>query len=183
MPRDFKIETERLIMREFSSDDVDGMFELNSDEEVIRYTGDTAFADKQTVLNLINGYEQYSKYKMGRWTVLLKSSGEYIGFCGLKYLSDINETDLGFRLMKKYWNKGYATEASVATLDYGFDTLKLEKIVGRAATDNLRSLNVLQKLGMVFEKDFVAHRACQQFRITQGAWRKQRELISASKTN
>ena len=115
--------------------------------------------------------------------MLLKSSGDYIGWCGLKYLSDINETDLEFRLMKKYWNKGYAIESSVAVLNYGFDILKLDRIVGRAASENVRSINVLQKLGMVFEKSFVAHLPCRQYEITQSAWYKQREKMQVLKMN
>lgn len=184
MPGDLIIETERLVMREFNQDDVDSMFELNSDEEVTRYTGDQRFEDKTEVIRLIDTYDEYERYKMGRWSLLLKSTGDYIGFCGLKYLAELNEADLGFRLMKKYWNQGYATESSVAALNYGFDTLQLEKIVGRAASENTRSLRVLEKLGMVFETDFREHgRPCRQYMLTGNGWSKHKELFFTDKLN
>ncbi|MCX6292464.1 MAG: GNAT family N-acetyltransferase [Bacteroidetes bacterium] len=180
----FRIETDRLVMREFSLEDVDAMWELNSDPDVIQYTGDRSFTNRQEVIDLITGYDQYSKYKMGRWSMSLKATGEYIGWCGIKYLADLDETDLGFRLMKKFWDKGYATESSVAALSYGFDQLALKSILGRAAKDNIRSIRVLKKLGMVYEKDFFEHdRVCEQHRLTNEMWNKQKEILPGRNVN
>jgi RimJ/RimL family protein N-acetyltransferase len=69
---------------------------------------------------------------------------EFLGWCGLKYLFETNEVDLGYRFMKKFWGKGYATEAALACIEYGFATLNLHQIVGRALPGNLASIKVLE---------------------------------------
>ena len=73
-----------------------------------------------------------------------------MGWCGLKYLSETNEVDLGYRFMKKFWDKGYATEAALACIEYGFNRLNLQRIVGRALPGNLASIKVLEKCGMKY---------------------------------
>ncbi len=76
--------------------------------------------------------------------------GTFLGWCGLKYFPETDEVDLGYRFMKKYWGKGYATESSRACLNYGFHELKLKRIMAKAMPENKDSLKVMQKLGMVF---------------------------------
>jgi RimJ/RimL family protein N-acetyltransferase len=144
-------------MRQFLEEDAKGMYELNSDHEVIRYTGDGPFASVDAARDFIRQYDTYNKFGIGRLTMLLKDTGEYLGWCGLKYDPASNETDLGFRLLKKFWNKGYATEAAFRSIEYGFKDLKFEKIIGRAMQENVASISVLKKTGMVFEKEFEAH--------------------------
>ena len=95
---------------------------------------------------------------MGRWAIHLKSNDEFIGWCGLKHIIEENEIDLGYRLFEKYWGNGYASEAAKATLDYGVNNLKLTNIIARAAKDNVASINVIKKLGLVYLKnDMCAH--------------------------
>jgi len=133
------------------------MFTLNDDPDVIRFTGDVPFKDVKEAEQLILNYDQYKKYQMGRWTVLLRKTNEYLGWCGLKYHSDVNEVDIGFRFHKKYWGRGYATEAAEACLKYGFEKLKLKRIIGRAMKDNIASIKVLEKIGMKFEREELLH--------------------------
>jgi ribosomal-protein-alanine N-acetyltransferase len=151
------LETSRLLMREFQEEDAVGMYELNSDPDVIRYTGDDPFASVKAAGDFIRKYDAYAKTGYGRLTILLKSTLQYAGWCGLKLDPASSETDLGFRLHKKFWNQGYATEASLRCIDFGFKELNLDKIVGRAMQENKASINVLKKIGMAFEKDFEAH--------------------------
>jgi len=151
------LETSRLVMREFREEDGEGMYQLNFDPEVIRYTGDDPFVSIEAARDFIRQYDAYRRFGMGRLTLLLKNSLEYVGWCGLKYDPDSTETDLGFRLLKKFWSKGYATEASLRSVEHGFKDLKIEKIIGRAMRENIASINVLKKTGMVFEKEFEAH--------------------------
>jgi RimJ/RimL family protein N-acetyltransferase len=75
---------------------------------------------------------------------------EFIGWCGLKYRPELDEIDLGYRFMKSAWGKGYATEAAMASIKYGFEQLGMRKIVGRAMPGNLGSIKVLEKCGMKF---------------------------------
>ncbi len=140
--------TERLALREFSLNDAKGFFEMNADPEVIQFTGDRAFVDIEETGQFIQAYDQYEKHGYGRWSIYLKGTEEYLGFCGLRYSTEKQETDIGFRLIRKYWNKGFATEAAIACLEAGFQKFGLDKIVGRARADNQASIRVLEKLGM-----------------------------------
>lgn len=144
-------------MREFREEDAECMYELNNDPDVIRYTGDDPFRSVEATRDFIRNYDAYKKFGMGRLTLLLKDTMEYIGWCGLKYDPITTETDLGFRLLRKFWNKGFATETSLKMIEHGFNNLKIEKIIGRAMEENVASIRVLKKIGMVFEKDFEAH--------------------------
>lgn len=146
------LETERLILRETVVADAPDLFEMNSDPEVMKYTGDIAFTSVSETEELIRNYKDYAMYGYGRWTTVLKATNEILGFCGLKYLEDINETDLGYRWKRKYWNKGYATEAGIACLQYGFDQLGLEQIVAQVLEGNVASIRVLEKVGMTYWK-------------------------------
>ena len=121
------LETSHLVMREFREEDAIGMYELNSDPDVIRYTGDDPFASVESALDFIRKYDAYATTGYGRFTILLKHTMEHAGWCGLKYDTSSSETDLGFRLHKKFWNKGYATEASLKCLEFGFEELKLNR--------------------------------------------------------
>ena len=84
-----------------------------------------------------------------RYAVVLKETRELIGFCGFKRKGDY--VDFGWRYAKRAWGKGYATEAAVAVLDYGVNVLKLNDIVAEAAIENIRSIRVIEKIGMQFE--------------------------------
>lgn len=145
------LETPRLLLRKKVLEDAPFFLELNSDPEVTRYTGDTAFKNLGEAENIVRYViAQYEKNGYGRWLVSLKETGEPLGWCGLKYHDDSGDTDLGYRFMKQHWGKGYATEAGSACLDYGFSQLGLKRIIGRAATGNQASIQVLKKLGMTF---------------------------------
>jgi RimJ/RimL family protein N-acetyltransferase len=145
------LETPRLLLRENVLEDAPFFLELNSDPEVTQHTGDGAFKNVEEAEAIVRYViAQYEANGYGRWLVSLKETGESLGWCGLKYHSDSGDTDLGYRLMKRYWGKGYATEAGRACLDYGFKEFGLKRIIGRVATGNLASIQVLKKLGMTF---------------------------------
>lgn len=143
--------TQRLIIRPTIMEDASHMLELNSDPEVVRYTGDVSFSTLKEAQELISTrlIPQFRDLKMGRFTVCLKD-GTYLGWCGLKFFPETQEVDLGYRYMQKHWGQGYATESSLACLEYGFKTLNLKRIIGKAMPENVGSIKVLQKLGMTF---------------------------------
>ncbi|MFT3793188.1 GNAT family N-acetyltransferase [Flavobacterium sp.] len=151
-------ETQRLILRQFSVDDAEQMFLLNSDPEVIKYTGDPAFKNTSEARSFLENYNQYQKYGFGRWAVTEKMSGAFLGWCGLKYDPNIDQTDIGFRFFRKHWNKGFATESASASLILGFGLYNQQTIVGRAMKENTASIKVLEKLGMAFESEFDFYR-------------------------
>jgi len=154
---DYVLETNRLRMRPFLLGDAPCFYHLNADPEVIRHTGDASFRDEEEARQFILDYDKYRKYGYGRWTLLLKDKDDFAGWCGLNYNEDKGETDLGFRLSRSFWNRGYATEAAMACIDNGFEKLKLKRIIGRALKVNTASIRVLEKAGMKYEREFEAH--------------------------
>lgn len=148
------IETERLILRPHTMDDVEPSYQMNLDEEVSRYTGDGGVQTREAIHRRIkeNVLGDYAKYGFGRFAVILKSENKFLGFSGLKYLPDLDSVDLGYRLRKDYWGKGYATESARASLDFGFNELKLPKIIALALPGNKASTHVMDKLGFEYDK-------------------------------
>ena len=152
------LETPRLILREMELADAPFFFELNSDPDVIKYTGDGGFKNLEESEKIIHYVQdQYKKNGYGRWLVIEKETSEPTGWCGLKLHNEDGFIDLGYRFMKKYWGKGYATEASKACVDYGFNILKLDRIIGRAMQENTSSINVLKKMNMIYYKEDLCH--------------------------
>lgn len=146
--------TPRLTLRQLIAEDAGELYILNSDPEVLRYTGDAPFASVDEAREFIRHYDQYTLYRRGRLGMFLKETGAFIGWCGLKYHPQTGETELGFRLKRAYWNQGYATEAALASLHYGFNELQLSTIMGRVIKENTASIRVLEKIGMQYWKDF-----------------------------
>ena len=138
------------MLREFSPEDASAFFEMNSDPEVIKYTGDKAFDSIQDAQTFIEGYTHYDQYGYGRWAICLKPSLKFIGFCGLKYHPKPAINEVGYRLIKKYWGQGLATEATQAAIRFGFDTLGFKTIYAHVDSKNPASARVLQKCGMQF---------------------------------
>lgn len=145
------LESDRLLFRLFTMDDVALLYELNADPEVTRFTFDPMQSVEQAKKVLEQTIlPQYALYNHGRWAVHLKHDLSFIGWCGLKYRAESNEVDLGYRFARHAWGKGYATEAAFASLRYGFGKLGLQRIVGRAVVENHASRHVLEKCNMEY---------------------------------
>jgi RimJ/RimL family protein N-acetyltransferase len=158
MKHEIILETPRLLLRKKVIEDAPFFLELNSDPLVTQYTGDGPFENLQAAQNIVKYViNQYTTNGYGRWIVIEKETGNPLGWCGLKYHDDTKETDLGYRFMQKYWDKGFATESSQACIDYGFNTLNLKRIIGNAMKQNSASIRVLKKVGMTFFEDNFLH--------------------------
>lgn len=161
----FHLETERLILRNILPEDVDGMFELDSDPEVHKYLGNKPFTAKsQSENNIKEIIKQYENYGIGRWAMINKQTNEFMGWSGLKFNTITlnaytNFYDVGYRIIKRFWGKGYATESSIAALDYGFNTLNLDTIYGITEKDNQASHQILLKIGLKYIEDFYDEKA------------------------
>ncbi len=144
-------ETPRLYLRQFTEADAPLILTLNSDPEIVKYVHEPTLETEEQARNIIinNILPQYPN-NLGRWAMHIKETNEFIGWCGLKYRPELNETDLGYRLMQKKWGLGYATEAARHTLNHGFSKLNLHLITARAHIENIASIKVLEKLGMDF---------------------------------
>ncbi|WP_262891280.1 GNAT family N-acetyltransferase [Adhaeribacter swui] len=148
-------------MRELLPTDEAGMFALDADPEVQTYLGNkpiTSWAEAQQTIALIR--QQYQDNGIGRWAMLEKATGNFMGWAGLKLITTpinqhVNYYDLGYRLLPAYWHQGFATEAARASLHYGFTTLQLTKIYAMADTRNLASKNILEKVGFTCSETFI----------------------------
>jgi RimJ/RimL family protein N-acetyltransferase len=156
------IETERLILRPFELSDAEDMFAMDSNPIVHKYLWQTPSKEIAETIKVIEYLQkQYQENKIGRFATILKETNEFIGWTGIKYINDHEENgntnfyDYGYRLDEKFWNKGYATEASIAWLDYGFQEMKIEKMNAYTHFENGASNHILQKVGMTFMEDYL----------------------------
>ena len=155
------IETARLILREIEWTDEEGMYELDSDPEVHLYLGNKPVTGMQESRNAIAQIRrQYDENGTGRWAVIEKHENRFIGWAGLKlYRDEVNGhrnfLEVGYRLIKKYWGKGYATEAAQAAVVFGFKGLNAPEIFGMADVNNSASIRVLEKCGMTHTGNFM----------------------------
>ena len=141
-------QTERLEHRAMTVDDSEAFFALNSHPDVMRLTGEPLLQSLDEAREAIVNYPDFDTVGYGRWGCVLKETRSMIGFCGLKYLPEIDAVDVGFRFLPEYWGKGLATEACAACITFGFDVLKLQSIVGLVLPENRASIRVLEKAGM-----------------------------------
>jgi [ribosomal protein S5]-alanine N-acetyltransferase len=148
------IETERLYLREFASEDAEAVFKIGSDPVVQKYTGDPCLKSVEEAKAMLRKrpIDDYRYYGFGRWAVVLKATSKLIGMAGLKFLPEFIEVDVGYRLLPEFWGLGLATEASQASVTYGMESLKLTRIIGFVHPLNIASVRVLEKSGLTFEK-------------------------------
>ncbi len=153
-------ETERFILREILPTDVDGMFELDSDPEVHRYLGNKPLVTKDQSREIIQFVrQQYRDHGIGRWAIIDKKTNAFVGWTGLKFITErtnnhIHYYDIGYRLIKKYWGQGIATETALAALDYAFETLKANEVYASASCENIGSNKILKKIGLNLVETF-----------------------------
>ena len=158
---DYQIETPRLLLRPFIIEDAHAMFELDSDPRVVRYVGNKPVKSLDETRKIMKHvFAQYERNGIGRMTVVLKDTNEIMGWSGLKlednntYNGQINFYDLGYRFMPRFWRKGYGFESAQASLDWGFNVLKLKKISGFVQQGNIGSRRILEKVGLIYTNTF-----------------------------
>ena len=144
------LKTERLRLRLFNYDDIQIMFELGTDPEIIRYAEPEPLKDLQEARQRLEEgpLSDYEKYGYGRFAVELKETGKVIGFCGIKYIEEIGLPEVGYRYLTEYWGRGIGTEAARACVEFARDDLKIKKLVALIIPENTASIRVAEKLGM-----------------------------------
>ena len=152
------LETERLYLREMEQSDYNSLCRILQDKEVM-YAYEGAFSDAETKEWLDRQISRYQKWGFGLWAVILKENGEMIGQCGLT-MQDIPErkvVEIGYLFQKRYWHKGYATEAAKACKQYAFDKLKVGEVFSIIRDTNRASQEVARRNGMELAGTFVKH--------------------------
>lgn len=156
------LETERLLLRPFEKSDAEALFEMDKNPNVHQYLWQKPVETIDEVYAYIEMVQkQYVERGIGRFSTILKETGELIGWTGIKFVNEqpengnINFYDYGYRLNEKFWNKGYASEATKAWLDYGFNEMKIEKMNAYTHAENGASNHILEKHGMKFMEDYL----------------------------
>lgn len=143
------ITTNRLNLRPFEMSDVDTLHRILSDGDILQYFPDPKAPSRTRVKSIIEKQlDHWGKHGFGWWAVEPLNWHEMIGWCGLRYLDETDEVEVAYLLGRHYWRQGLATEAARASLNFGFEELKLEKIIAIVHPENLASRRVLEKLGM-----------------------------------
>ena len=151
------LETKRLILRRLEPHDLDDLSVIYNDREVRRYFPDGIKNYEETREELEwfqNGHSRYPE--LGLWATIYKATNLFIGRCGLLpwEIDGVTEVEVAYLLAKEYWGQGLGTEAAQGILDYGFENLNLSRMICLIVKENSASINVAEKIGMTFEKEW-----------------------------
>lgn len=148
------LETERLTLRKLSPDDAEFILELLNEPSFIKNIGDKGVRTSLDAVRYIqNGpVASYERFGFGLYLVELKDSGIPIGICGLLKRETLQDVDVGFAFLPKFWSKGYAFESASAVMKYGRTVLGIGRIVAITAPENDGSIKVLEKIGLKLER-------------------------------
>lgn len=142
-------ETERLIVRPLTHEDVPALTEILSDPEVMKYSL-RGVCDEEATRQFIDWCLRcYESYGVGPWALVEKGTGTLMGFCGVgpELVDDVEETNLGYRLAQQYWNQGFATEAAQGVMRYVFEQKHSESVVVIIEPEHVASVRVTEKSG------------------------------------
>ena len=146
-------ETERLILRKYTLEDLPIILKQRSDEETVRYLGGLTLQTPEFIEKRLHFYfDCYEKYGFGLMGMIWKETGELIGWSGLQPLVGTDEIEVGYGMIKEFWGKGIGYECAKFWLDYGFNQANLERIIAVASPQNVGSWRIMEKLGMNREK-------------------------------
>jgi RimJ/RimL family protein N-acetyltransferase len=164
----FLLRTERLMLRPFAFADLNAMHGVFSDPEVMRYVPGGPRDRKGSLARLRSLIDHQEKHGFSKWAVVTRTSRQVIGDCGLQYLADGSDIELGFHLSRAHWSHGYATEAGRACLAWALAE-RPERVVAIVDPANMQSIRVLRKIGMqsagmmsYLDREWALYVACHQ---------------------
>jgi RimJ/RimL family protein N-acetyltransferase len=168
-----EMETARLRLRPFLEGDLDGLWRITADAEVMQYIGDGhPLTREETAANLSSIIAAFRRRGFGRWALSEKATGALMGYCGLTVPAGAQGIELVYLLARGAWGRGLATEASGAVLRYAFEELGIEHVYAYTMPDNGRSRRVLERLGMKYLRDgSYAGYACVCYGLARADWR------------
>ncbi|HEY4327703.1 MAG TPA: GNAT family N-acetyltransferase [Mucilaginibacter sp.] len=173
MKNEIILETDRLLFRPHLVDDVEGYCAMEMDADFRRYVGGNPRTREEAEHRFKNALKPVTD-RLSVWATVYKAEDSYIGRCGIyphfnhdgKAID--NEASLGLYIAKAYWGRGFATEAGLAFIKFGFDELKIKKIVTMVDIRNEASAKVIKKLGFVLSKTEIAKRSFYHFELQHG---------------
>jgi ribosomal-protein-alanine N-acetyltransferase len=147
------LDTDRLRLRPVAADDLDHFAALYGDPDVMRFIGTRVPMTRQQAGERLEFMlDHWRRHGFGMWVLFRKADGAFVGRCGMRYLDDTTEIELGYTLAKAFWGQGLATEASRAVVRYAFEVMRCARLVAIADPAHVASIHVMKKLGMTFER-------------------------------
>lgn len=154
------LETKRLILKKPSLDQLDDLFILQSDPEVMKYIGSGPRNKEKIIEATESAIKHYNDHGFSMCTVYEKETGEFVGQAGLIYLEyndKQSDIEIGYRLHKRFWSKGYATEIAIALIKWGFEHIAVDHLIAVINPENIKSKAVLERAGMSFVGKQIAY--------------------------
>jgi RimJ/RimL family protein N-acetyltransferase len=150
----FEIQTERTVLRRFREEDLDDIASVLAHPEVMKFSLSGPYSREQSrsfIERCLSGYE---KRNIGLYAVIYRENQKVIGYCGFSFqdIDGVEEVEIGYRLHRDYWNRGLATETAKAIQDTGFKKMGFERMISIIEAENIGSIRVAEKNGMIFEK-------------------------------
>jgi ribosomal-protein-alanine N-acetyltransferase len=145
------ITTNNLVLRPWELEDAEALFNILQEKDILRYFPSSTPPPREKVEKyILHHLTHWQQRGYGHWAVVSRADGQVIGWSGLEYLPEINETEIAFLLSQRVWGRGLATEAAQAAIHFGFASAGLETIVGLVHPENIASIRVLEKCGLAF---------------------------------
>jgi RimJ/RimL family protein N-acetyltransferase len=143
------LQTPNLFLRPWNQEDADAWFNIMQEEGILRYfPNQTPPSHEKAKLYIAHHSAHWQLHGYGHWAVVTRQDGNVVGWNGLEYLPELDETEIAYLLSKKVWGRGFATEAARTAVRFGFESTGLEKIIGLVHPENLGSVHVLEKCGL-----------------------------------
>jgi ribosomal-protein-alanine N-acetyltransferase len=147
------LQTPRLKLQPLKNEDAEVLQRIYQSEGVLRYFPNQNPPALERVQKFVIGqHEHWQKYGYGNWGLLPEGETNIIGWAGLQFLPELDETEVGFLLDRPWWGLGYATLAALASLQFGFEQVRLDHIIALVHPDNLASQRVIEKCGMTYKE-------------------------------
>lgn len=145
------IQTANLALRPLQAADAEVLYRIYQVDGVLQYFPSTTPPPLEKVERFVAGQEKHwAQYGYGNWGILPQGADEIIGWAGLQFLPETNETEVGYLLNRPFWGRGYATQAAQAALDFGFEHFNFAQVIGLTHPENIASQRVLEKCGLRF---------------------------------
>lgn len=155
--KNYLIQTNRLGIRPLQEDDLVSLTSILGNPLSMEFSVKGPLTQQEIIEFLKQRFAEYQRFGFSSWAVELKNDGAFIGIAGIRHMivDNIDEIEIGFRLNPMYWSHGYATEAAMAIRHYAFNTLGMQRLIAIVEPKNIRSIRVVEKLSMSYEKDSV----------------------------
>ena len=166
------LQTERLSLVPLQSGDAAVLHRIYQVEGVLRYFPDTRPPALERVQRFVTRQlDHWEKYGCGNWGILPAGENEIVGWAGLQYVPELDETEVGYLLARPFWGKGYATEAACLSLEFGFARLGFDHIIALVHPENIASQRVLTKCRLNYVKTISLWGIeLMQYRIEKISW-------------